>query len=140
MSRSVTVRNHVRIARSAGDVWALAGDPARLHEWFPGLTACVVDGSTRIVTTRAGLPLPEEILENDPLQRRFRYRLTPPVFVFHQGTIDVIDLDDGTCLVVYTTVCDPPTMALVIGGGTREALGELKRQMEQSIPETRSEG
>jgi uncharacterized protein YndB with AHSA1/START domain len=130
MSRSVSIRHHVRVNRPAEVVWRLAGDPARLHEWFPGLADCTVEGTTRVITTRAGLPLPEEILENDPLQRRFRYRLTAPMFRFHQGTIDVIDLDDGTCLAVYTTVCDPATMALVIGGGTREALDELKRQME----------
>jgi len=130
VSRSVSVRHHVRINRRADDVWSLAGDAARLHEWFPGIAACTVEGTTRVVTTDAGLPLPEEILEVDPLQRRFRYRLAAPVFRFHQGTIDVIDLGDGTCLAVYTTVCDPATMALVIGGGTHGALGELKRQME----------
>jgi uncharacterized protein YndB with AHSA1/START domain len=132
VGRSVSIRHHVRINRPAADVWALAGDAARLHEWFPGITSCVVDGTTRIVTTGAGLSLPEEILEVDPLQRRFRYRLTAPIFQFHQGTIDVIDLDDGSCLVVYTTVCDPATMALVIGGGTHGALEELKSQMEAS--------
>lgn len=130
MGRSVTIRHHVRIASPAADVWSLAGDAARLHEWFPGIASCSVDGTTRIVTTDAGLPLPEEILEVDPLQRRFRYRLSAPVFRFHQGTIDVIDLEDGTCVVVYTTVCEPATMALVIGGGTHGALQELKRQME----------
>jgi uncharacterized protein YndB with AHSA1/START domain len=131
VGRSVTIRHHVRVRRPAAAVWDLVGDPARLHEWFPGLSGCTVDGTTRIITTRAGLPLPEEILENDPLQRRLRYRITAPLFAFHQGTVDVIDLEDGTCLAVYTTVCDPPTMALVIGGGTREALDELKRQMEE---------
>jgi uncharacterized protein YndB with AHSA1/START domain len=130
VGRSVSVRHQIQISRPADDVWALAGDAARLHEWFPGIVACAVDGTTRVVTTGAGLPLPEEILEVDPLQRRFRYRLTAPVFRFHQGTIDVIDLEDGTCLVVYTTVCEPATMALVIGGGTHGALQELKRQME----------
>jgi len=52
------------------------------------------------------------------------------VFQFHRGTIDVIDLDDGTCLVVYQTDADPRTMALVIAGGAAGALRELHRQME----------
>jgi hypothetical protein len=111
-------------------VWALVGDPTRLAEWFPGMTGCTVDGTTRIVTLGSGLPLPEEILVNDPIQRRFQYRITAPLFQHHRGSIDVLDLGDGTCVVVYTTDADPRTMALVIGGATADALDELKRQME----------
>ena len=72
----------------------------------------------------------EEILINDPIQRRFQYRITTSMFVHHRGTIDVIDLADDTCLVVYSTDADPRTMALTIGSATAGALDELKRQME----------
>ena len=44
--------------------------------------------------------------------------------------IDVIDLGDDTCLVVYSTDADPRAMALTIGGATAGALDELRRQME----------
>ena len=125
-----SIRHHVRIHRPADEVWALVGDPTRLHEWFPGIVACAVDGTTRVITTGAGMPMPEEILLNDAMQRRFQYRITTPLFRFHRGTIDVIDLDDGSCLVVYQTEADPRTMALVIAGGTAGALRELHRQME----------
>ena len=126
-----SIRHHVRIDRPAHVVWELAGDPARLHEWFPGIVACSVDGNQRVITTGSGLPMPEEILVNDPSQRRFQYRITAPMFRHHRGTIDVLDLDDETCVVVYATESDPRTMALVIAGGAAGALDELKRQMEQ---------
>ena len=126
-----TVRHEVRIQRSADDVWALAGDAARLHEWFPGLVACEVDGDRRTVTTASGLTLPEVILVTDHVTKRFQYRLDVPIVSHHRGTIDVIDLHDGTCLVVYSTEADPRAMALTIGGGTLGALRELKRQMEE---------
>ncbi len=126
-----SIRHEARIARPADDVWALVGDPARLAEWFPGIEACVVDGSSRVITTGAGIPMPEEILVNDPVQRRFQYRVTAPLFRFHRGTIDVIDLGDETSLVVYSTDADPRTMALTIGGGTAGALDELTRIMEE---------
>ena len=74
--------------------------------------------------------MPEEITVNDAVQHRFQYRLIPPLFKFHRGTIDAIDLEDGTCLVVYSTDADPRAMALTIGGATAAALDELKRQME----------
>ena len=125
-----TTRYEARIARPAAQVWALAGDAARLHEWFPGIVACQVTGTQRIITMEAGMALPEEIVCCDDTLRRFQYRITAPIFQHHRGTIDVIDLGDGTCLVVYSTECDPRTMALVIGGGTAGALDELKRQME----------
>ena len=127
-----SIRHDRRIAAPAERVWALVGDPARLHEWFPGITACTVDGNQRIITLGSGIPMPEEILVNDPVQRRFQYRITAPMMTFHRGTIDVTDLGDGTTLVSYSTDCDPRTMALVIGGGTLEALDELQRQMESS--------
>lgn len=124
------IRHHVRIDRPAADVWTLAGDPARLHEWFPGIVACTVDGNQRVITTGAGLPMPEEILVRDDTQRRFQYRITTPMFKHHRGTIDVLDLGDETCVVVYSTEADPRTMALLIAGGAAGALDELKRQME----------
>jgi len=127
-----TIRHEIRIRRPAGDVWALAGDPAKLHLWFPGIVDCTVNDTTRVITTGAGMPMPEEILVCDNTQRRFQYRITAPIFTHHRGTIDVIDLGDDTCLVVYSTEADPRTMALVIGGGTAGALRELKRQMEVS--------
>lgn len=125
-----TIRHEIRIHRPAADVWALVGDAAALHTWFPGITGCTVDGTTRVIQMGNGTAMPEEILVRDDAQRRFQYRITAPLFVHHRGTIDVIDLGDETCLVVYSTEADPRTMALVIGGATAGALAELKQQME----------
>ncbi len=125
-----TVRRHVRIARPAADVWALLGDPARLPEWFPGITDAAVDGATRVITTGAGLPMPEEIVTLDHLARRFQYRITAPLFREHLSTLDVLDLEDGTCVVVYGVDADPATMALVIGGAAGNALEHLRTLME----------
>ena len=79
--------------------------------------------------------MPEEILTDDPV--------AAPVPVPHHrrrssastcGTIDVIDLGDGTCLVVYATDADPATMALVIGGAAGSALERA------AAPDRASEG
>ena len=75
--------------------------------------------------TRSGLPMPEKLLTIDHNQRRFQYRITAPLFVEHLSTIDVHDLDDGTCLVVYSVDAEPAVLALVIGGAARAALGHL---------------
>lgn len=125
-----SVRRHVRIDRPAGDVWTIVGDPARIAEWFPGIESATVEGSTRTITTGAGMPMPEEILTNDPLQRRFQYRITAPMFREHLSTLDVIELDEGSCLVVYSADADPATMALVIAGAAGNALEHLRDLME----------
>lgn len=125
-----SMRYHTRIERPAEDVWALVGDPARLHEWFPGIVMCEVDGNQRTIQLAAGMRMPETILVHDHTLRRFQYEITSPIFRYHRGTIDVCDLGDGTCVVVYATDADPRTMALTIAGGTARALDELKRQME----------
>lgn len=130
-----STRHELRINRPAADVWALAGDPTKLHHWFPGIVDCTVDGNKRVIVTGSGIPMPEEILLCDSTQRRFQYRLDIPIMKHHRGTIDIIDLGDDTCLAVYSTEADPRAMALVIGGGSLGALKELKRQMETPTEE-----
>ena len=75
-----TIRHEIRINRPAADVWALAGDAAALHTWFPGIVSCTVDGNQRVIVMGTGLPMPEEILVIDNNQRRFQYRITAPLF------------------------------------------------------------
>ena len=125
-----SVRRQVRFECSPEDVWAIVGDPARIAEWFPGIVSATVEGSTRTVMTGSGLPMPEEILTIDPLQRRFQYRITAPMIREHLSTLDVLDLDDGTCLAVYSADAMPATMALVIAGAAGSALEHLRAQME----------
>ena len=125
-----SVRRQVRIARPADEVWAIVGDPARIQEWFPGIESSTVEGTSRVIVTGSGLPMPEEIVTNDPLQRRFQYRITAPMLREHLSTLDVLDLDDGTSLVVYSADADPATMALVIAGAAGNALEHLRTMME----------
>ncbi len=127
-----TVRRHVRIGAPADAVWELVGDPARIQEWFPGIVSSTVEGSTRTVVTASGLPMPEEIVTNDAVQRRFQYRLTAPIITEHLSTLDVIDLGDGTTLVTYAADATPCTMALVIAGAAGNALDHLRDVLEEA--------
>ena len=128
-----TLRREIRIHRSANDVWTVVGRPELLHLWFPGVASCAVDGNVRVITLGSGIPMPEEIVTNDSIQHRFQYRITSPLFKQHLATIDVIDLGDDTCEVVYSTDAEPAVMALVIGGATTGALEELRQQFESGV-------
>jgi len=115
---------------SAARAWAVVGRPELLHHWFPGIVDCQVEGRTRTVTTGMGLSLVEDILTNDPLQRRFQYRISGGVFREHLATIDVVELAPNRCLVTYASDADPAPMAIVLGGAMAGALEELARQLE----------
>ncbi len=125
-----SVRRHVLIRRSAYDVWAVVGRAERIQEWFPGIVSSVVEGDRRVITTGAGMSMPEQIVTNDDLQRRFQYRITAPMFREHLSTIDVIELDADSCLVIYGADATPATMALVIAGAAGNALAHLRDLME----------
>lgn len=125
----------MRIDRPAEDVWPLIGDPGRIPEWFPGIVSAEVteddDGVERTVTLATGIALVERVVTNDALAHRFQYRIAGGVFREHLGTVDLIDLGDGTCLGVYSTDAAPDVMALVIGGATGTALANIKRLAEE---------
>jgi uncharacterized protein YndB with AHSA1/START domain len=125
-----SIRREIRIARPADEVWEVVRRPGIIHLWFPGVVACTFDGTSRTITTGTDQTLVEEIITNDPLQRRLQYRIDSPLFRDHLATVDVVDLGDGTSLVLYSTDADPATMALVVSGGTGGALTELRRQLE----------
>jgi hypothetical protein len=126
-----SVRRQVRIHRTPDDVWAIVGDPTRLPEWFPGIVDSTVDGMERVIITGAGIAIPEELITIDAILRRFQYRITAPMFREHLSTIDVLDLDDGTSLVVYGVDAEPSPMALLIGGAAGNALENLRGVMER---------
>jgi Polyketide cyclase / dehydrase and lipid transport len=128
--RRGSVRRSVVVKRSPEEVWALIGDPARIQDWFPGIASSTVDGTTRVITTGAGFPIPEEIVTNDPVLHRFQYRITGPMVREHLSTLDVYDLGDGTSLVSYAADAIPATMALVIAGAAGNALEHVRELLE----------
>ncbi len=132
-----TIRREVRIPHPAEAVWEVVSDPGTIHEWFPGIVSSAVEhteeGTVRRVVLGTGIPLVEQIVTNDPITRRFQYRITGGAFREHLGTIDVIDLGDGTCLAVYGTDASPDVMALVIGGASGAALEGLRDLVDARV-------
>ena len=122
-----SVRHERRIAAPAATVWRVIAGPESIVEWFPGVDACRLDGAVRYITLRSGIEMPEEIVTVDATLRRFQYRITAPIYRFHLGTIDVHELDASSSLCVYSTTADPGIMAILVGGGSWRALGEIER-------------
>ncbi len=138
---SGSIRHHVVINRAAAEVWPRIADGSRLHEWFPGLKSSVVNEDIweRRIVTGSDIEQVEEIVTIDSLIRRFQYRILPNFVVRrHLATVDVIELDPQRCLVTYSTDMEPRSFALAVGAGTRDALMELKRQVEADEDPSRS--
>lgn len=126
-----SVRRHATIEAPADAAWAVVTRADVLATWFPGLRSVVMrTPSIRTITTGVGLSLDEEIVTNDPLQRRFQYRITGGFFKEHLASVDVLPLGDDRCLVTYSSDADPATMAIVLGGAMEAALTSLKQQVE----------
>jgi len=121
-ARRGSMRCAIRLACPPDAVWDLVGAPELLPEWWEGIVSCVIEGDKRTIQTRSGLPMPELMLTIDNSLRRFQYRMTAPLFVEHLSTVDVHDLQDGTCLAVYSVDAEPAVLALVINGAARAAL------------------
>ncbi|MGH9045967.1 MAG: SRPBCC family protein [Acidimicrobiales bacterium] len=115
----------MQIARPAQEVWELVGDPGRVEEWFPGIISSSVTGDERVITDAAGHEISETIVTLNPLQRRFQHEMRLPMFRSHLGTLDVIEIDDQHCMVVYGTDAEPATIALAVAGAVGAALDNL---------------
>lgn len=125
-----SVRREVTVAVDAATAWNVVGRPEILHLWFPDVVDCRVEGDRRTITLASGLTMVERILTNDPIQRRFQYRVEGGMFAEHLASLDVIGLSDRCCLVTYASDADPAPLAVVLGGATGRALAELRRQLE----------
>ena len=126
-----SVRNDVLIERSAADVWAVVAKVGAIADWFPSFVSSRIEGSDRIIVTKTGLAMTEQILRVDHDQRRLQYSIKPmgPIRE-HRGTVDVISLFDSSCLVTYSTDVVPSVLALAMGAGIAEALQNLCALME----------
>ena len=121
-----TVRRHIFIDSPADEVWALVGDPARLHEWFP-ITSCEVVGNKRWINLASGLRFEEDIITLDHDLRRFQYSIVNNLIVkSHLGTVDVIPDGPNRCMVMYGTDIDPEPMGLIIIGAAGAGLKKLQ--------------
>ena len=121
-----TVRRHVFIDSPAEEVWALVGDPARLHDWFP-ITSCEVVDNKRWINLGSGLRFEEDIITLDHDLRRFQYSIVNNLIVkSHLGTVDVIPDGPNRCMVMYGTDIDPEPMGLIIIGAAGAGLEKLQ--------------
>ncbi|SFW73231.1 SRPBCC family protein [Amycolatopsis australiensis] len=122
-----TLRSHTVIDADADVVWRVLSDGANVADWFPAMAESTGDAEGRTVTLRDGSKLEEAVVTKDAYLRRFQYRVVGGDLAVehHLGTVDVIDLGNGSCLVVYGTEIEPESTAAAFDGAIGEAVANL---------------
>lgn len=92
----------VDVAVPPAAAWELAGDPARVGEWFGPVTECVVEGDVRRATMRHGAVLVERLIDRDEAGRSYSYTVEEgiPGLTSHRATIRVEEAPGG-CRVLW---------------------------------------
>jgi carbon monoxide dehydrogenase subunit G len=123
-----TLRSHIAIDRPVDEVWSVVSDAGRISEWFPAIASSTASGGGRSCQLEGGVPLEEEIVTNDADLRRFQYRIVGGGVPAdsHLGTIDVLGLDGGRSLVVYSTEITPDELAGTMGPAIESGVQGLK--------------
>lgn len=128
-----TQRYDLRIQRSADEVWKVLSQLDSLPLWFPGVVSCVIEDDVRHVELPTGMKLPERMITVDHILKRLQYQLDLPVLTHHRTTVDVIELGESECIVIYSTDADPRILALTMGAGTGQALYGLRDYVEHGV-------
>lgn len=125
------VRNEIRVARPADEVWKVAGDFAGIAAWLPGIEDGGTDGDVR--TLRMGdAVIRERLLDRDDTARRYEYTIveSPMAFTNYHAVLSVEpDGDDGS-RVVWTVELGPDDLAEVMGPFLAGGLQALAAQLE----------
>ena len=127
-----TARAHVRIARSADEVWKALADPDAIQDWFPAITDSTTTNGRRHIVMADGTEIDEDVVTVDDSLRRFQYRLVPGAVPVeqHLGTVDVIEDGDGT-LLVYGVDVQPDALGVPMQQAAEGLAGALKAHLER---------
>ncbi|MCW2830449.1 MAG: hypothetical protein JWP31_1141 [Aeromicrobium sp.] len=130
-------RSFRQISAPAPSAWRLVTDPDALPSWFTSVESCIVDGDTRVCQLARGGEVRERIVTSDDDLRRFQYSIAEGIPVSsHLATIDVLDLDGSSCVVVYGTDVTPDAAGAHIDRAVEQALDDMKAVLERdTLPE-----
>jgi carbon monoxide dehydrogenase subunit G len=122
--------SEIDIARSADDVWKVAGDFGGLASWMPGIEKCSVDGDVRTIEM-SGMEIGERLVSRDDATRTLVYSIAsgPAPVDHHEATITVTPAGDGSH-VTYTVDVAPDSMLDLFTGIYQQSLDALKTHIE----------
>jgi uncharacterized protein YndB with AHSA1/START domain len=125
----------VDVAVSPDAAWALAGDPARVGEWFGPVVACEVSGDERRVTMGNGAVLAEKLIDRDEAARSYSYTVIEgiPGLTSHRATVRVEEAPGGSRVLwrqTATSEAEGYDIEARLGGVMTAGLEALRDRLE----------
>lgn len=126
------IEQRIAINSTPDEVWRVVGDPGRIGEWHPALSAAVLHEDERTCTTADGATIRERVIEHADDERYYTYEIVeaPLPVSSYRSTIAVHGHGDHSHVswVADFVVADPATEADVAS-----ALAEMYRQGLESL-------
>jgi uncharacterized protein YndB with AHSA1/START domain len=90
----------VEVAAPPHEVWALAGDPGRVHEWFGPIVATHVEDGVRTVEMANGAQLVERLITEGEPELSYSYEVLSgiPGLTSHRARIWVTPHERGSVI------------------------------------------
>jgi carbon monoxide dehydrogenase subunit G len=122
--------SEIDIARSADDVWTLAGDFGGLAGWMPGIESCTVEGDIRTIDM-SGMQIGERLVRRDDATRVLVYSIAsgPAPVDKHEAIITVTPAGDGSH-VTWAVEVEPESMLPLFEQIYQQSLDAMKAKLE----------
>jgi hypothetical protein len=124
-----SIHNDVSLPAPARDVWDAVRDfgalPQRLVPGF--VTACQLDGDTRIVTFANGSVAREVLVDCDDIRQRLVYAISSERLKHYSASVQVIADGEASCRLIWTIDMLPNELAAYVQEQTKLAVAAMHK-------------
>jgi hypothetical protein len=119
-----SIHNDIPLPAPARDVWDAVRDFGALHQRLvPGfVTACTLDGDTRVVTFANGSVAREVLVESDDARQRLVYAINSERLKHYSASVQVIAEGERRSRLVWIIDMLPNELAPYVQGQTKDAI------------------
>ena len=124
-----SIHNDIPLNAPAREVWDAVRDFGALHQRLvPGfVTACALDGDTRIVTFANGSVAREVLVDCDDARRRLVYAINSERLKHYSASVQVIAEGDADCRLVWIIDMLPNELAAYVQEQTKAAVSAMHK-------------
>ncbi|RXT37574.1 SRPBCC family protein [Bradyrhizobium betae] len=124
-----SIHNDIPLPVRARDVWDAVRDFGALHlRLVPGfVTACTLDGDTRIVTFANGSVAREVLVDCDDARQRLVYAINSERLKHYSASVQVIAEGEARCRLVWIIDMLPNELAAYVQEQTKEAVAAMHK-------------
>jgi len=129
-----SIHKEIEINRSRESVWAAIRDVGNIHKRLVAgfVVDCKLDGDWRTITFANGMTVRELIVDVDDKTRRHAWSARGPQLSHHNASVQVYDLGQNKCRVVWIADLMPSNLAPAIGEMIQQGLIAMKQTLEKS--------